>query len=105
MARLIDADDLIRHAEETEITAIFPNYTELSSETRNAIGMYGQYWKTLLTDAPTIEAEPVKRGEWIEKYCSWYCSECGKSGYKGYIPAKPSDFCPNCGADMRGEKK
>lgn len=61
MARLIDADDLIRHAKETKITAIFPNYTEFSSETGNAIGMYGQYWKTLLEDAPTIEPKQ----EWI----------------------------------------
>jgi len=27
----------------------------------------------------------------------FYCSRCGKMGYK-------TDFCPNCGADMRGEK-
>lgn len=49
------------------------------------------------------ELQRVKHGKWIEKYGTWYCSECDKTGYKGYIPAKPSDYCPNCGADMRGE--
>ena len=51
------------------------------------------------------ELEIVKHGKWVENHGTWYCSECGKSGYKGYIPAKPSDYCPNCGARMRGEKE
>lgn len=27
-----------------------------------------------------------------------YCSECGKVGHEVFL-----NFCPNCGADMRGE--
>lgn len=50
------------------------------------------------------ELEIVKHGKWVEKHGTWYCSECDKTGYKGYIPAKPSDYCPNCGARMNGEK-
>lgn len=56
-------------------------------------------------EQPTVE--PV-RGEWIVKedencFATWdYCSICGFStGFAGsshYI-----NFCPNCGADMRGE--
>ena len=49
------------------------------------------------------ELEIVKHGKWVEKHGTWYCSECDKTGYKGYIPAKPSDYCPNCGARMDGE--
>lgn len=58
---------------------------------------------------PAADVKPVVRGEWIEWWpgdCAlimtgeemlWMCGEC---------TAKFSDqssFCPNCGADMRGE--
>ena len=59
----------------------------------------------IVEQRPTVE--PV-RGEWIVKedencFATWdYCSICGFStGFAGsshYI-----NFCPNCGADMRGE--
>lgn len=46
-----------------------------------------------------------KKGKWINRslnicYPEWErytCSECGKHSYI-------YDYCPNCGADMRGEK-
>ena len=48
------------------------------------------------------------RGEWIEildanEYgepypCGVHCSECG------FCPVSLDNFCPNCGADMRGEQ-
>lgn len=110
MARAVDADELIRHAEETKITAIFPNYTEFSPETRNAIGMYGQYWKTLLEDAPTIEAEPVKHGKWViakdkDGFAMWdACSSCGH-GLHYVCEGKRFPYCPNCGARMDGDSK
>ena len=55
--------------------------------------------------APTIEAEPVKHGRWIKKdLFSMYhkmhnCSECGEPVYDN---GKPFNYCPNCGAKMRG---
>ena len=63
--------------------------------------------KAVIDDAPTVEERP--KGEWIElpkalNYnelpCS--CSACGHilSFCYGY---PKSNFCPNCGADMRGE--
>ena len=42
-----------------------------------------------------------KKGEWIDTdnyYQRWKCSECGCHTRD----AKPN-YCPNCGADMRGE--
>ena len=51
-----------------------------------------------------IEAltEP-KIGTWTRSHTGtigegYYCSRCGKHGYQ-------TDFCPSCGADMRGEEK
>lgn len=42
------------------------------------------------------EARP--KGEWIESDIGWKCSECNY----GVKPWNNTDFCPNCGADMRG---
>ena len=44
-----------------------------------------------------------KKGKWIDKSGgiegAWnYCSVCGEQAIDLY------DFCPNCGADMRGEQ-
>lgn len=58
--------------------------------------------------------EPKRtHGEWIEQpndHNHFMCSECGKPcdrvlTVSGYIVEQLSDFCPDCGADMRGEKK
>lgn len=61
-------------------------------------------------DAPTIEAVPVVHGEWLIKedeacFATWdYCSVCGfEMGFAG--SSHYANFCPNCGADMRKEKK
>ena len=48
--------------------------------------------------APIVDAKPVVHGRWVLKDYGWYCSECGQSLYKGF-----SNFCPNCGADMKEE--
>lgn len=49
----------------------------------------------------TIEPEP-KRGKWIISHIPhsmlWECSECGFD-----CGAYSFNFCPKCGADMRGE--
>ena len=76
-------------------------YTEVSTEEdREAIDM-------------AIEALKEQRphGEWIEKHCDYgvyyRCSNCHKMppnyecDYKE--GAIKTNFCPNCGADMRGD--
>lgn len=53
----------------------------------------------LIADLPTIEAEPVRHGRWIDNGEDKYiCSAC-----KGYVYRwfGKSDFCPRCSADMR----
>ena len=47
----------------------------------------------LIEAIPTIEP---KRGEWIDFKNGWKCSACGKWNNE------MSNYCPNCGADMRG---
>lgn len=62
----------------------------------------------VLNTCPTIEAQPVKHGRWINDANSIpRCSECS------YIPEFNrliddyyySDFCPKCGARMDGGSK
>lgn len=64
----------------------------------------------IIDNAPTVE-QP--KGKWISHYdyCSkhgvlpssliafWWCEQCEQA------VEQPTNFCPNCGADMRGEKE
>lgn len=83
--RLIDADAKELHRRIN---------THFGAVTRFAI-------KSILKDAPTIETGPV-RGRWVfdaytAKYGNPYvCSRC-KTEY-----GDTHNFCPMCGADMRG---
>lgn len=58
--------------------------------------------------APTIEAEPVKKGKWTRKESKrmyWYvCSECGGGcPCNGYGQDMFTEWCPNCGARMESD--
>lgn len=51
---------------------------------------------------PAADVRPVVRGKWHEyddDYGSICCSVCEEDAPCDY----PWNFCPNCGADMRGE--
>ena len=50
---------------------------------------------------PTIEAEPVKHGQWIQKCDSAVCSVCGDRCYS--LSVMEYKYCPTCGAKMDEE--
>lgn len=52
---------------------------------------------------PPADVKPVVRSEWFEgDYIDqWYCPECKFTVIAEDYPSW--NFCPNCGADMRGE--
>ena len=56
----------------------------------------------VLPTIPTADVRENVRGEWIDRgkdmTIRWQCSECGRKDMHIY------NFCPNCGADMRGDK-
>lgn len=64
-------------------------------------------WKSTIDAMPTIEPER-KQGEWIMNTDPYgffdeipVCSECGHTTKM----RETYNFCPNCGADMRGEQE
>lgn len=58
---------------------------------------------------PTVEAVPVVHGRWI-KTGRWgrvyRCDQCGNYlDFDGVnVGRGDANYCPNCGADMRGEQ-
>lgn len=90
--RLIDADAFDKVLEDAEIEA-----------TRNRKYVFRSALNIIrgnLRNAPTIEER--KKGEWISNSpLSMKCDQCGTTigDWCWYY----ANFCPNCGADMRGE--
>ena len=70
-------------------------------------GLHSERWcgiidaKQIIINAPSVSDRP--QGEWIieidaNNYTYGRCSICGMRQYAGHL-----NFCPNCGADMRGK--
>ena len=58
-----------------------------------------------LETLPTVDAEPVRHGKWIDTNDGGICSMC-KSGLKIYKKIRPLiSFCPFCGARMESENE
>jgi len=103
--RLIDADKMKERIEN-------PDYALYNSEMR------AEWIEQCIANAPTIEDEPVRHGEWECRYDEEYddyincCSVCGepdalsRSDYNyrgGKIRENDSNYCPACGAKMDGD--
>lgn len=64
-----------------------------------------------VSEAPTLDVQPVRRGEWVHgkrngAYGIW-CSRCGTGWEESpnyEVIAACHNFCPHCGADMRQEE-
>ena len=89
--RLIDADALV------QMPWVLPN--RMTRETAL------ECFRNIVSEAPTIDAEPVRHGRWIEirdKFnylIGMKCSECGRR-----VRNCGENYCPKCGAKMDGGK-
>ena len=62
---------------------------------------WNDYDKKRLDTCPVKEK---KKGHWIHSRCDMYeCSECGRIYTSFEIGECDAEFCPHCGADMRGD--
>ena len=87
------SEDLIRRSDAIKaITDISKNYTGKGK--RNYHPHIDFLVDALKYDVPTVEP---KRGKWIDDGFVVICSECGIRVVGGNL-----NFCPNCGADMKG---
>lgn len=95
--KLIDADKLVTILDE-----------ELQKDDSLPKALLVGFAKQILNDAPTVEAEPVRYGRWIDDKIAFYrqCSECGANVranlYEVFLDCDIRDlhYCPNCGAKM-----
>lgn len=100
MARLIDADALIESIKH----GLWDWETVNGIESRTVLEQTIQD----IRNEPTIDAEPVRHGEWIKENIvltslppqrRWHCSVCG-SIKDGYDESILTPYCSNCGAEM-----
>lgn len=87
--RLIDADNL----ELVRAHLIYENGKEGMGYTTVCFG-------SVIRNAPTIDAEPVRHGHWIvmdEGITRFQCSACGVKNHRTRW-----DYCTHCGAKMDG---
>ena len=88
MVRYVDADLIVERLKKT----IINNQTAFINNV--LIG--------LLEEAPTENVAPVVKGEWKINFDGYYpyCPNCRCEPKGGVM----SNYCPDCGADMRGTK-
>lgn len=101
--RLIDAEKLCLHLADIQLAnrGWKDDYCEVLDDIIS-----------IIDEQTTIEAEPVRHGRWVQLsygcytdgnlvYDEWECSECH---FRCSGEGEPYlNYCPHCGAKMRGE--
>lgn len=80
-----------------QVISALPNVGGCSSLDRECV-------ETAILEAPTVDVELVKRGEWIKTNDGYECPYCVGLTWKSSDVPKAFKRCPNCGAKMEGEE-
>lgn len=110
--RLIDADALLENYNLKDATKYGNRDAEQQYHSYSTMMLYEI--ADMIEDAPTVEAVPVVRGEWEVVKGIFTpggdpllrCPKCKsrESEHMGGVEFPQNwNFCPNCGADMRGK--
>lgn len=71
-----------------------------------------QFVLECIDEQPTADVRENVKGKWVKENIvltsyppqyQWHCSVCGKL-LQGFDKSILTNYCPHCGADMRGEK-
>ena len=90
-------DDLIsRQAAIDALTAL----EEPAPTARHLIAIYD--CEDTIKALPSAQPER-KKGKWIYDGDCYICNQC-MSAFGWWADSQTSNYCPNCGADMRGEQ-
>ena len=97
MARLIDLNALL-----LELKKMESEYYASEFEEDNIMGLGVMMAIRKVSDAPIIEAEPVRHGQWEHlAYNKFRCTACERASYVETVVGFPSyEYCPYCGAKM-----
>lgn len=87
------SDTIYRQAAIDMIDAIFP-VDPMKTEYAKGIACGAALAKTYIEQLPSAQPEH-KKGKWIDLKCN----QCGQ------VDMSKPNFCPSCGADMRGKEK
>ena len=94
--RLIDANTLKERLNDLEAQGGHKYYRQGMNDALHDI------MPNVIDDLPTVDAVEVVHGRWIDarEYCGdFMCSKCD-----ALYGTNKFNYCPNCGADMRGEE-
>lgn len=70
--------------------------TECHYDTEHPLEAYAKLF-TLINDAPTIDAEPVRHGKWMHNgFMEVKCNNCGNVFHE----LEDTNYCPHCGYKM-----
>ena len=100
MSRYVDADKTISHLNDNIEECQDPDIYSQPVAYGTYLGL--KYSKSLVETAETVGMQEVRHGKWEkckECCCEYRCSVCE------YELCRTTNYCPNCGAKMDGERE
>lgn len=104
MDEYIERGAVIKEIANVKMSDVVPNWYEPAI--KEALCKQGQAIKKIIKDQPTADVVEVRHGKWKYNWGQAYgeplffCSLCVDGGSNN----GHDNYCPNCGADMRGNK-